>query len=99
MSLGYGARVNRPNPHATSPWPFVGMCGMAAVLFLFAVTGTVVAAPWWVVALLMLVWLVAFAVGCAWFTRRPRALAVLPVALTGAWFALVVLGARSLGWG
>ena len=71
---------------------------MAAVLFLFAVTRTVVAAPWWVVALLMLVWLVAFAVGCTWFTRRPRALAVLPVALAGAWFALVVIGARGLGW-
>lgn len=88
-------RANR----ATSPWPFVGMGGMAAVFFLFAATRTVVAAPWWVVALLMLAWLAAFAVGCAWFTRRPRSLAVLPIALAGAWFAVVVLGARGLGWG
>lgn len=72
---------------------------MAAVLFLFAATRTVVAAPWWVVALLLLAWLVAFALGCAWFTRRPVAVAVLPLALTLGWFGVVVLGARVLGWG
>lgn len=83
---------------AVSPWPFVGMAGLAAVFFLVAATRTVVAAPWWAVALLTVAWLVAFAVGCSWFTRRPRAVVLLPLLLTGVWFATVVLGARLLGW-
>lgn len=85
-------------PRAVSPWPFVGMAGLAAVFFLVAATRTVVAAPWWAVALLGLAWLVAFATGCVWFTRRPRAVVLLPLLLSVVWFGTVVLGARLLGW-
>ena len=54
--------------------------------------------PWWALVGLALVWLVALALSLAWFTRRPRAVAVLPVVVALVWFAAVVGGARYLGW-
>ena len=58
-----------------SPWAFAGMVGLASVFFLLAATPTVVDAPWWVTALLLLAWVVALVQGCRWFVRRPRAVA------------------------
>lgn len=53
-----------------SPWPFVGMAGMACAFFLYAASGLV--APWWAVALLLVVWVLLLVVACAWWTPRPR---------------------------
>lgn len=81
-----------------SPWAFAGMIGLSADFFLFAATPTVVDAPWWVVGLLMLAWLVALVQGCRWFVRRPMSVLVLSVALAAGWFVVVLAGARWLDW-
>jgi hypothetical protein len=74
------------------------MVGIATTFFLYAATPTVVDAPWWAVALLMLGWVVAFVVACRWFTRRPVSVAVLPLVVLVAWFVVVLVGARFLDW-
>ena len=43
-------------------------------------------------------WLAALVLSIAWFTRRPRTVALIPVALALVWFATVVAGARYLEW-
>lgn len=87
-----------PRRDDASPWAFAGMIGIASVFFLFAATPTVIETPWWVVALLMLVWVVALVQGCRWFVRRPVAVLVLAVLLAIGWFAVVMAGARWLDW-
>jgi hypothetical protein len=74
------------------------MVGLAAVFFLLAATPTVVGAPWWAIASMLLAWGVALVQACRWFVRRPRAVVVLPVLLVVGWFAVVLAGARWLGW-
>ncbi len=74
------------------------MVGLAAALFLLAATPTVVDAPWWVTALMLLVWALALVQGCRWFVSRPRAVLVLPVLLALGWYAVVLAGARWLDW-
>lgn len=80
-----------------SPWGFVGMGGMVTMLFLYL--GTVNVAPWWVTLLLLLLWLVLFAVAMRWFVPRPRRVPWLPVLAFAVWFPTIVWGTRSLGWG
>jgi hypothetical protein len=46
-----------------SPWPFVGMAGMACVFFLYAASWLF--APWWGVVLLLVVWALLLVVACA----------------------------------
>jgi hypothetical protein len=84
------------NRNATSPWPFVGMAGMAAALFLYAASGLV--APWWAVLLLLVLWLVQFVVACRWWTPHPRRVAAVPVVAVLLWFGLVTAGGALLGW-
>ncbi|WP_210441490.1 hypothetical protein [Nocardioides xinjiangensis] len=81
-----------------SPWPVAGLVGLACVAFLIGATSVAVAAPRWAFAGLALVWLVALALAVAWFVRRPRTVALLPVVVAVVWFATVVGGARYLGW-
>jgi hypothetical protein len=90
--------ARRDDPRATSPWPFVGMVAIATAFFLYAATPTVLDTPWWAVVLLMLGWVVAFVLACAWFTRRPVATAVLGLAVLLAWFPIVLAAARFLDW-
>ncbi|MBD8869923.1 hypothetical protein [Nocardioides donggukensis] len=84
------------NRNATSPWPFVGMAGMAATFFLYAASGLVV--PWWAVLLLMALWLVQFVAACRWWTPHPTRVAAVPVVATVLWFGLVTGGAAAFGW-
>ncbi len=86
----------RPRTVRASPWPFVGMAGLACTLFLYAVSGLV--APWWGVLGLVAVWLVIFAMGCRWWTRHPARVAVLPLVALAVWFAVVSAGGAWLGW-
>jgi hypothetical protein len=79
-----------------SPWGFVGMSGMACVLFLDL--GTAGVAPWWVTTLFLLLWLVLFALGARWFVRRPGRLPWLPVIAFAVWLPTIALGTRNLGW-
>ena len=89
-------RRPRANPNATSPWPFVGMCGMAAAFFLYAASGLV--APWWAVVLLMLVWVGFFVVACRWWTPYPTRVAFVPLVAAVVWFFSLLAGAAWLGW-
>jgi hypothetical protein len=81
-----------------SPWPIAGLVGLACVAFLIGATTLAVGAPWWALLALAVVWLVALVLAIAWFTRRPRAVVVLPVAVALVGFGTVVGGARYLGW-
>jgi hypothetical protein len=80
-----------------SPWGFVGMSGMACVLFLDL--GTVAVAPWWVTTLFLLLWLVLFALAARWFVRRPGWVPWLPLIGVAVWLPTIALGTRNLGWG
>ena len=81
-----------------SPWPVAGLVGLACVAFLIGATGIAVGAPWWALLLLAVAWLAALVLSIAGFTRRPRTVALIPVALALVWFATVVAGARYLEW-
>ena len=80
-----------------SPWGFVGMGALACLLFL--VLGSVVVAPWWLVALLALGWLVLFLVALRWFEPHPRRVAWLSGAGLLTWAVALVGGVGRLGWG
>lgn len=79
--------MSGPQPKA-SPWPFVGMAAMACVFFLYA--ASVLFAPWWVVALLMVAWLALFVVACAWWTPHPRWVPWVPAVATLVWVGVVL---------
>lgn len=79
-----------------SPWPFVGMVGMACAFFLYAASGLV--APWWAVVGLLVVWVLLFVVAAAWWSLHPRWVPGLAVAAVVFWFAVVTAGGAFLGW-
>jgi hypothetical protein len=79
------------------PWPWIGMAAMAAVLFLYG--ASVLVAPWWAVALLVLLWLVLFAQCCRWWASHPRRLPWVAAVAAVVWFATLVAGGALLGWG
>ncbi len=80
-----------------SPWGFVGIGGMACMLFLDL--GTANVAPWWVTALFLLLWLVLMLVAARWFVPHPTWVPWLPAFAFAVWLPTIVLGTRSLGWG
>ena len=90
------ARRRRRNRNATSPWPFVGMAGMACAFFLYAASGLL--APWWAVVLLLLVWVALLGLAAAWWTRHPTWVPVVAVFAVGLWFMALNAGGRWLGW-
>jgi hypothetical protein len=79
-----------------SPWPFVGMVGMACAFFLDAASGLL--APWWAVVVLLVVWVALFVVAVAWWSLHPRWVPGVAVVAIVLWFAVMVLGGRVLGW-
>ncbi|MEO6513001.1 MAG: hypothetical protein ABIO16_18530 [Nocardioides sp.] len=79
-----------------SPWPFVGMTGMAAAFFLYGASGLIV--PVWALTALIFVWLLLFVQACRWWTPHPKRLLVLPLVAVVVLFALVAAGASWLGW-
>jgi hypothetical protein len=79
-----------------SPWGFVGLIGMVAAFFPYAASGLV--APYWAVALLLVVWLVMFVVTCRWFVPHPRRTLVMPVIAFVLWFAAITAGGLFLDW-
>jgi hypothetical protein len=72
------------------------MAGMACAFFLYAASGLL--APWWVVGLLLVVWLVLFVVACAWWTPHPRWLPAVAVVAIVLWFGVVTIGGVALEW-
>ncbi len=89
-----------PDLHRSDARPvlgsFIGMTGMACVLFLVLASGLV--APGWAVAAMTVVWLVLFVIGVRWFMRHPWRVAALPVVMVVVWFATVSAGAAFLDW-
>ena len=90
-----GARPRRPDARDVLG-SFVGMTGMAAMLFIVLASGLV--APWWAVALMTVVWLALFVVGTRWFMRRPWWVAALPLVMALVWVGTIAVGAALLGW-
>jgi len=89
-------RARRHNPNAVSPWPFVGMAGMACAFFLYAASGLL--APWWAVVVLLLVWLVLLVVATRWWTPHPNRVPLVAVLAVVLWFAAMNAGGAWLGW-
>ena len=75
---------------------FVGMGGMACVLFVVLFSGEV--APWWAVLAMSLGWLVVLAVGTRWFMHHPWRVAMLPVAMLAIWLGTIAAGVAFLDW-
>ena len=67
--------------------PFIGIGGVVVVAFLYAYVA--IAFPNELHSVVML-WLAIFVLACRWFTRRPRAVVVLPVVAALLWFALLL---------
>ena len=87
----------RPRGHPdVSPWPFVGMAGMACAFFLYAASGLV--APWWAVVALLVVWVLLFVVALAWWSLHPRWVPGLAVVAVRLGFAVVTAGGVFLDW-
>jgi hypothetical protein len=79
-----------------SPWPFIGMAGLACTFFLNAASGLV--APWWGVTLLLFKWLVLLMAGFRLWTPRPKAVLALPVVDFVLWIGVVTAGGLWWGW-
>ena len=79
-----------------SPWPFVGMAGMACVFFLYAASGLL--APWWAVVVLLVIWAVALFVATAWWSLHPTWVPWIPVALAVFWFVALNAAGALFGW-
>ncbi|KRF15503.1 hypothetical protein ASG90_12510 [Nocardioides sp. Soil797] len=85
-----------PRNVPASPWPFVGMGGLACAFFLYGASALV--APWWFVALLMLVWVAFLVTGCRWWTPYPKRLPILAVASIVVWFVTLLGGSVLFDW-
>ncbi len=80
-----------------SKWGFVGMGGLACVLFLDI--GTAGIAPWWVTLLLVLLWIVLIAIGARWWVPRPKGVPWLAAFGFVVWLVTIVVGTSLLDWG
>ena len=85
------------SPDRASPWPFVGMIGLACLFFLIA--ASVLTTPWYAVAGLLVVWAMTLVVALRWWTPHPGRVPWLAVGLGVVWLGTVVGGAVLFGWG
>jgi hypothetical protein len=79
-----------------SPWGFVGMGGLACVLFLDLATANI--APWWVTVLFVVLWLLLLLQATRWFLPRPGHVPMLALVGFVVWIATIVFGSAQLGW-
>ncbi|MBF4160908.1 hypothetical protein [Nocardioides acrostichi] len=79
-----------------SPWPFVGLIGMAAVFFLVAASGPFT--PWWAQTLLFLGWGAALVAAIRWWEPHPARVVWVPLACGVMWFVVILAGVSALGW-
>lgn len=85
-----------PDGVAISPAPFIGLCLLAAAFFLYA--AGVVLAPWWVVLLGLVAWLVLVVLSIRWWESRPGRLPWLGVTALALWAALMIGGGIVFRW-
>lgn len=76
-------------PNLERSGPFVGVAGMAAVLFLYAWSALVVRDVTTAVVL-PLVWLVLFVLTARWFTSHPYRAFAMPLVAAAVWFAVLL---------
>lgn len=74
-------------PELDKSGSFIGMSGLAAMLFVYAASVLVFA--WWIVALLIVVWMAIFVQACRWFVDRPRTVFALPFLALLVWAVTV----------
>jgi len=74
----------RLNLRQSGSW--IGLAGLFCLLWLYGASALF--APWWVVVLLVLMWLVLFVVATRWFLHRPYAVLLLPVLGLAVWLAI-----------
>lgn len=79
-----------------SPWGFVGLAGMVAMLFLYAASGLL--APYWAVGVLLVLWLLMLVVTCRWFMPHPKRTLVMPVVAFVVWIGAISAGGVFLDW-
>jgi hypothetical protein len=96
-----GRRVDKwsaPRPDAR-PYrsSFIGMAGMAMVLFIILASGAVL--PWWVIAALTVMWLAALVRAARWFVTHPTRVLLVPLLVLGLWLAFLMGGVLAFGWG
>jgi hypothetical protein len=89
--------VTRVARQQVSKWGFVGMGGLACLLFLDI--GTAGIAPWWVTLLLVLLGVVLIVIGSRWWVSRPGGVPWLAVVGFVVWLTVIALGTSQLGWG
>ncbi len=76
---------------------FIGMAGLAMMLFLILASSSVL--PWWVVGVLILVWVAALVRSSRWFMTRPRWVLATPAVVLVIWLVTLMGGAIAFGWG
>jgi hypothetical protein len=69
---------------------------MVVALWFYGFVGLV--APWWVVPLMLLLWLVLALVAWRRAAARPWVPLVMPAVAMGLWFAIVAAGGAWFGW-
>lgn len=90
----WAAPAPNARPYRSS---FIGMAGMAAVLFIILASGAVL--PWYAIAALTLVWLAALVKGTRWFLSSPTKVLLLPLLMLLVWLSTLMLGVALFGWG
>ena len=68
---------------------WIGMSGIAVAFFLYGYSAFVLRDVLSVV-ILPLIWIVIFALGCAWFMKYPYRVLLLPVVVIGVWFTAML---------
>ena len=94
--MAFFTRTRRYRRSDVSPWPFVGLVGLAACFFLYAASGPFT--PWWAQTLLLLLWLVTTVRAVGWWSKRPTWVAWAPVVCLVVWFVVIWAGAAWWGW-
>jgi hypothetical protein len=82
------ARRQRLLPDLGRSGGFIGMSGLACVLFLDVASAGLL--RWWAVVGLVLAWLVLLALGCRWFVANPRRVVLLALVGLLLWLLVVV---------
>jgi hypothetical protein len=82
-------RTPAPGRARVSPWPFVGMIGLACVLFLDL--ASVMLVDGWLVVVMSVAWVVGLVLAVAWWGVHPEWLPWIPVVLFVVWLLVVLL--------